>query len=148
MALLLAGLLFWAGTFDTTVFAFLTRFWANALSLLGLADTARWVQSGISGQVTTRSLPAMLSYGLLYTSTCLLLLRLLLPQPGALRLALLLYATVFAASTALVLGGKLGGDIVWAYQLGRRLIDFIVSPLPVIVLLPLLYWYYPAERRL
>ncbi|RAK68343.1 hypothetical protein DLM85_09990 [Hymenobacter edaphi] len=138
---LLAALLFWAGTYDVTVFAWLTAGWQRLLAAVGLSGLAQRIQQGISGDVTTRSLPAMLTYGLAYTGVCLLILALLIPR-RALRTAGGLYLGVFALSALLLLGGKAAGDVRWAYQLGRRLIDFIVSPLPVIALVPLLRWHY------
>ncbi|WP_188562363.1 hypothetical protein [Hymenobacter frigidus] len=32
---------------------------------------------------------------------------------------------------AIVLAAKLAGDVTWAYQLSRQILDFVVSPLPV-----------------
>ncbi|MCC3159927.1 hypothetical protein LJ737_21995 [Hymenobacter sp. 15J16-1T3B] len=145
LAGLLAALLFWVGTYDVTVFTWLTAGWQRILAAIGLSDLVQHIQQGISGQVTTRSLPAMLTYGLAYTGICLLILALLVPR-RAVRTALGLYLAVFALSALLLLGGKLAGDVAWAYQLGRRLIDFIVSPLPVIALVPLLRWHYAAAQ--
>ncbi|OON66775.1 hypothetical protein B0919_21500 [Hymenobacter sp. CRA2] len=139
--------MFWVGTYDETVFAGLTHGWQRVLTALGLADWAQRVQQGTSHQVTTRSLPAMLTYGLLYTGACLTLIWLLTARRQALRTAVLIYGSVFAASALLLIGGKLAGDAQWAYQLGRRLIDFIVSPLPVIALVPLLRWQRPAAPQ-
>ncbi|GAB3830634.1 XrtX-associated membrane protein [Hymenobacter jeollabukensis] len=145
LAALLAALLFWAGTYDVAVFAWLTAGWQRLLEAIGLSPLAQRIQQGISGDVTTRSLPAMLTYGLAYTSICLLILALLIPR-RAMRTAAGLYLGVFALSALLLLGGKAAGDVRWAYQLGRRLIDFIVSPLPVIALVPLLRWHYAPPR--
>lgn len=145
LVLVLLGLLFCLGTYDEAVFAWLTAACQRVLHALGLDALAQRVQQGTSGQVTTRSLPAMLLYGLGYTAVCLAILALLLPLP-AWRPALALYALVFGLSALLVLGGKLAGDVAWAYQLGRRLIEFIVSPLPLIVLLPLLRWQYSMNQ--
>ena len=145
LAVFLVGLLFCLGTYDEAVFAWLTDACQHALRAVGLDTWAGRIQQGTSGQVTTRSLPAMLLYGLGYTSICLGILALLLPPPAS-RTALGLYALVFVLSALLLLGGKLAGDVAWAYQLGRRLIDFIVSPLPLIVLLPLLGWQYSLAQ--
>lgn len=147
LAALLVALLFCLGTYDEVVFAWLTKACRHTLHALGLDAWAGRIQQGTSGQVTTRSLPAMLLYGLGYTGICLAILALLLPPPAR-RTALGLYTLVFALSALLLAGGKLAGDVAWAYQLGRRLIDFIVSPLPLIVLLPLLGWQYsPSQAR-
>ncbi|TGE17822.1 XrtX-associated membrane protein [Hymenobacter elongatus] len=142
---LVAGL-FWVGLHDELVFHTLTSGWQRIFLLLGLAERAAALQSGISGLVTTRSLPAVITYALLYTGACLVLLYAALFSVARMRVVLGLYAAVFGACALLLLGGKLLGDASWAYQLGRRLIDFIVSPLPVIILIPLLRWHLPLAR--
>lgn len=134
-------LLFWLGTYDLVVFNALDVGWQKLLGAFNLTDQLAALQRGVSGQVTRRSLLTMLTYSLLYTGTCLLLVRLLLARGGQpMRQACLLYAAVFGACGLLLLGAKLAGDTLWAYRLGRRLIDFIVSPVPVIILVPLLRW--------
>ena len=70
---------------------------------------------------------------------CLLLLHLLLRNPRRTRWAVQLYLGLFGLCGLLLLLGKLGGDITWFYKIGRRIIDFVVSPLPVMLLLPLLW---------
>jgi hypothetical protein len=148
LAALLVGLLFYVGTYDEPVFAWLTDAWQRLLHALGLGELAGRIQQGTSGQITKRSLPAMLTYGLAYSAVCLLILWLLVPR-RALRLAFGLYGGIFAASALLLLLGKAAGDVPWLYKLGRQLIDFIVSPLPVAALVPLLRWYYanPVEAE-
>jgi hypothetical protein len=141
LAALLLVLLFWVGTYDEPVFAWLSRAWQDLLGALGLDGLAARLQQGTSGHVTKRSLPAVLTYSLAYTSICLVIIALLVP-PRAWRTALLVYGGVFAASAVLVLIGKAAGDVVWLYKLGRQLIDFIVSPLPMAALVPLLRWHY------
>ncbi|SHL27275.1 hypothetical protein SAMN02746009_02469 [Hymenobacter psychrotolerans DSM 18569] len=144
--LVLVAVLFWAGVYDEAVFAELTEAWQKVLTMLGFTDQLAAVQQSVSGEVTKRSLPAVLTYALLYTGVCLLLLRLLLPARH-MRLILLLYGAVFGCCAVLLVVGRLAGDVPWIYQLGRRLIDFIVSPLPVIGLVVLLRWYAPATGR-
>lgn len=143
--LLLVAVLFWAGVHDEAVFAVLTEAWQKVLTALGITDQLAAVQQSVSGEVTKRSLPAVLTYALLYTGVCLLLLRLVLPARH-MRLVLLLYGAVFGCCTVLLAAGRFTGDVPWVYQLGRRLIDFIVSPLPVIGLVVLLRWYAPASN--
>ncbi|MDF7812916.1 hypothetical protein [Hymenobacter sp. YC55] len=141
-------ILFYLGTYDWVVFDALTAGWQRVFTSIGLADELAALQRSVSRQITWRSLPTMLSYGLLYTGTCLLLLRLLLPRGGRrMRWAALLYLIVFGACGLLLAGAKLAGDVPWAYRLARRLIDFIVSPLPVIVLVPLLRWYVSPKSK-
>lgn len=138
----IAGLvvvLFLLGMNSGPVYQFLTDIWAAVLPA-GLADSLR---QGTSTLVTKKSLPAMLTYGIFYCSLCLLLIGLLLGTWRRLGLALTAYWLVFGTCALLLLLGKLG-HLDWAYQLARRLIDMVVSPLPVIILVPLLHW----QRRL
>ncbi|MBT9394859.1 hypothetical protein KLP40_16965 [Hymenobacter sp. NST-14] len=137
----LIGVLFGLGLNAEPVFSVLTRLWQAVLPdrLLTL------LHQGTSPELTRRSLPAMLTYGLLYCSLCLGLLKLLLGRGRHLALALGAYGMGFAGCALLIAVGKLGQQ-EWAYQLARRGIDGIVSPLPVVVLLPLLRWYQPPTR--
>lgn len=144
LAGLLAAVLFLAGTESEAVFAALTRAWQAVLSWLGLAAVlSRW-QQGTSQLVTTRSLPAMATYSLLYAGISLLLLHVLLRDSRRTRWAAQLYLGLLGLYLALVVVGRLGGHLAWAYHAGRRIIDFIVSPLPVMILLPVLW---PGTRQ-
>jgi hypothetical protein len=125
---LLAALLL-LGVYDVPVLAFLTKWWQQALAAIGLQQWADALQKGLNGSVVKRPLPAVATYALAYLSICLLLLRLLLPAQW--HLVLRLYAGALAVYVALVVLGKLAGDVQWAYRLSRQLLDFVVSPLPV-----------------
>lgn len=140
----LAALIFWLGAYSDELFATLTRAWSWLFEALGLGGLLARVQQGTSRQVTTRSLPAMLTYGVGYVALCLLLLRLLLRDAASWALAWQLYLGTAALTAVLLLLGKLAGNVPLLYIAGRRLIDFLVSPLPVIVLLLLAS---PVVRR-
>lgn len=145
LATALALLLFWVGIESDAVFAALTRGWQMVFETIGLGSLLDRLQQGTSSQVTKRSLPAMLTYGVLYLAVCLLLLRLVLHDVQAWRLAGQIYAGAVVLCATLLLLGKLGGNVAVLYHAARRLIDFLVSPVPVLVLIPLLS---PAVRRL
>jgi hypothetical protein len=132
---LIGGLLM-AGVYDEAIFAVLTRLWQGLLGAFGLGEQATALQQSMHQSVAKRFLPALVTYAGLYLLTCLVILRLLLP-PAKWRLALVFYAAVGAAYVALVVVGKLAGNAVWAYRLGRHLLDFVVSPLPIAALLVL-----------
>ncbi|RZK61977.1 MAG: hypothetical protein EOO59_03750 [Hymenobacter sp.] len=144
LAIGLTLLLFWVGIESDAVFAALARGWQLVFEALGLGGLLDRLQHGTSAQVTKRSLPAMLTYGVLYLTVCLLLLWLVLHDAQAWRLAAQLYAGAIVLCAGLLLLGKLGGDVAVFYHAARRLIDFLVSPVPVLVLIPLLS---PAVRR-
>jgi len=136
-------LLFEAGMEVETIFAALTRAWQAVFAALGLGGALAHWQQDTSALVTRRSLPAGLTYAVLYVGTSLLLLHLLLRNPRRTRWVAQLYAGLLSACVLLLLTGRLGGHAAWAYGLGRRLLDFIVSPLPVLLLIPLLW---PARK--
>jgi hypothetical protein len=144
LAGLLAITLFLVGMESEAVFAALTRGWQAVFGLLGLGGTLARMQQGTSHLVTTRSLPAMATYGLLYVAGCLLLLHVLLRDARRTRWATQVYLGLLALCVLLLAVGWLGGNIAWAYKLGRRIIDFVISPLPVMILLPLLW---PGNQR-
>lgn len=129
---LLLAVLFVIGVYDNAILEFLTVAWRQLLSAVGLRQQVEALQQGISGSIVKRLLPAVATYAALYLSICLLLLRLLLPSRAQWLLALRLYAGTLAVYVAIVLVGKLAGGAQWAYHLSRQLLDFVVSPLPVV----------------
>ncbi|RZK28024.1 MAG: hypothetical protein EOO63_12160 [Hymenobacter sp.] len=143
LAALLIGLLFWVGINAETVFAVLTQGWQAVFGLLGQGGALTQLQRGTSHLVTTRSLPAMATYGLLYVAGCLLLLHVLLRDGRRTRWAAQVYLGLLGLCVLLLVVGRLGGNIAWAYKLARRIIDFVISPLPVMILLPVLW---PGSR--
>lgn len=145
--LLAAGLalaLFIIGMQSDAVFAALTQAWQALFDLVGLGAVATRLQQGTSGLVTTRSLPAMGTYSLLYVGGCLLLLHVLLRDGRRTRWAAQVYVGLLGLYVLLLVVGRLGGNVHLAYKLGRRIIDFTISPLPVMILLPVLW---PGTRR-
>jgi hypothetical protein len=145
LAGLLALALFVVGMQSDAVFAALTRAWQALFDLVGLGAAAARLQQGTSGLVTTRSLPAMGTYSLLYVGGCLLLLHVLLRDGRRTRWAAQVYLGLLGLYVLLLVVGRLGGNVPLAYKLGRRIIDFTISPLPVMILLPVLW---PGTRRI
>lgn len=139
LAGLLAAALFLLGIKSEAVFAAFTQGWQAVFGLLGQGNALARMQQGTSHLVTTRSLPAMATYGLLYVAGCLLLLHVLLRDSRRTRWAAQVYLGLLGLYVLLLLLGRLGGNIAWAYKLGRRVIDFVISPLPVMILLPVLW---------
>ncbi|RZK32004.1 MAG: hypothetical protein EOO63_02670 [Hymenobacter sp.] len=137
--------LFIVGVESEAIFVVLTRGWQALFNLVGLGDTLARLQQATSHLVTTRSLPAMGTYTLLYVGGCLLLLHVLLRDGRRTRWIAQLYLGLLVLYALLMVGGRLGGNAEWAFRLSRRIIDFIVSPLPVMMLLPLLW---PGARRI
>lgn len=141
--LALVGLLLAVGVYDEKLLALFSHGWRAMLTALHLDGRLAALQAGAQPAGPHRpSLPG-LSYIGLYLGICLLLLRLLLPQPGQWRPALRLYGGVLLAYLLLQLLSKAGG-LPWAYGLSRHLLSFLVSPVPVLVLVVLLRGPRPA----
>jgi hypothetical protein len=135
--LALVAAIFTLGIYSEAFLNAVDQGWQHLLTLLGRPHPV--AEATVSALVTKRSLVSVGTYSLLYTGLSLLLLALALSSWPRFRLALQLYAGIFVVCAVLVGLGRVA-DVTWAYQLARRLIDFIVSPLPVIILIPLLRW--------
>ncbi|UYZ57820.1 XrtX-associated membrane protein [Hymenobacter latericus] len=147
LALVLAAVLFWAGTHDAVAITALARFWASAAETLGL-QSGFWREQPNPAYALPgfTSLPAKFTYGAGYSFTCLLLLLVLTPA-RTWRVGAGIYGGLFLLSIVLVLVGKAAGSTSPAFALGRPIIDLTLNPLPVIVLTPLMHWLYPAGRQ-
>ncbi|MFD2718781.1 XrtX-associated membrane protein [Hymenobacter monticola] len=143
-ALLLAALLL-LGFYKEQIAVFLTVCWERMLAAMDLLQRATALQQGIDGNVVKRLLPAVATYAAMYLAVSLLLLKVLVPRQWW--LVWRSYAAGLMVYAALVLLGKLGGDLVWAYRLSRQLLDFIMCPLPVGALYVLLQSGLVAPRR-
>ncbi len=139
LAAALGLILFVLGMESDALFAGLTRGWQVLLDLGGLSGPLARLQQGTSHLVTTRSLPAAGTYSLLYVGIALLLLHVLLRDGRRTRWVAQVYLGLLGLCVLLLVGGRLGGTSEWAFKLSRRIIDFVVSPLPVMLLLPLLW---------
>lgn len=134
----LLGLLFELGSSNELLFGWLTRSWQAFFAAVGLGPWLHALQQGTSSEVARRSLPAVVSYAGLYLGLSLLLLRVLAPGAAQWWLAVRLYAAGALLYAALLLAGRLGGQVATLYRAARHLIDFLVSPLPVLLLAVLL----------
>ncbi|MBG8553043.1 XrtX-associated membrane protein [Hymenobacter guriensis] len=137
--LVLAGFLFCLGAYEKDILGQLNVVWHRystylPTALTGSADPA----------ITRLPVPVVGFYTLLYICLCLLLLRLLVVTSLRFRFILAAYAVSLGACLVLLVLAKLLSGALGLYQLSRNLIDFIVSPLPIMVLAPLVYWYYPT----
>ena len=146
--IVLVVVLFAATLNNESLYVSFGHFWQKLFATTGLArHPPTLLQShGAIGQLThrERDIPAVLSYSVLYLGGCLSLLFLLLPYPSQRRLVVISYSLAGVMALLLLLGSKLGSlNLV---LLNSQLIHFIVSPMPVIVLAPLLWWFVPKER--
>lgn len=139
----LAALLLGATLYTEELYALLEAGWFRCVTGLGLAAHLPAVlrPNGPLLQFTyrARSVPAVGLYGLLYLGLCLGLLLLLLPTRRSRQLALRLYGGMGLAIGLLLLGSRLGGGPALS-GLATHLVQFVMSPLPVMVLVPLLRW--------
>jgi hypothetical protein len=150
---LVLGVLLLAATLSNeVVYDVFGRFWQQVFELLGMGYQASALPtaSNSAGAVLNkpRNLPAVASYGALYVTACLGLLFLMLPHARQRRLVLGFYA-VAGTAFVLLLGLSRVGNMGVLAILASQLLHFIVSPVPVIMLVPLLRWYWhnqpPAE---
>ncbi|KUG08195.1 XrtX-associated membrane protein [Solirubrum puertoriconensis] len=147
VALLLGGVLFWAGTNDAVAITALAKFWSNTAGALGVTGNVwREQPNEVHSLGGSSSLPAKLTFGVGYSLTCLLLLLVLTPA-HTWRLGAAIYGSLFLLSVVLVLVGKAVGSTGPVYTLGRPIIDMMLNPLPIMVLIPLLHWLHPATKR-
>lgn len=145
--IVLVVVLFAATLNSEEIYVVFGHFWQTVFAAVGNAHhPPTLLQShGAIGQLThrERDIPAVVSYSILYIAGCLLLLYLVLPYPSQRRLVRISYGLAGALTLLLLLASISGNpDLI---VLNTRLIHFIVSPMPVIVLAPLLWWYIPKE---
>jgi hypothetical protein len=146
--LLLAGLLFGTTVYNSELYDLLDAGWQWGCSALGIShyDPNSLQQSNGVGQLmhNAHSVPAVLIFGVLYVGLCLALQRVLLPQASQRRLVSWFYGGACGVVLGLLLASKLGGSASLV-SLNKQLVHFVVSPLPVIILVPLLRWYMPIS---
>lgn len=130
----LASLMLAAGVYTDAIFPALDVAILKLVQVLGLTDLYQALVNNSHSKITMQRLPTMLAYGLGYCSLCLLILYVYLGKTQKFLLALLFYAGVFTLCFLLLVLGKTLGDLVPVYNLARRLIEMVVSPLPVILL--------------
>jgi hypothetical protein len=144
---LLIATLFSATLSNEALYAAFGNFWRKLSGIAGTSlQASALLHSSAIEQITNthRDAPAILTYGALYVSICFVLLLLLLTSASQRRVAMLFYVSATLVFIVLFTGGKLGSTVL--LQLSSQLIHFIVSPLPVIVLVPLLRWYLPHKN--
>ncbi len=131
------------GVFSDEVFAFTQRM------LAGWVGRGATAQSAINPMLMRRPWYVMLPYGLIYCAVGVLTVHLYFLSLARTRVAVLCYAVAFGLIAALMVVGKLGGDIRLCYKLARRLIELVVSPMPVVLLIPTLtfFTHRPPNRR-
>ena len=142
----LIAALFSATLNNEAIYAALGHVWQKVFFVAGTSPRVSPATVGrVTEQITNtaRYAPAVLTYGALYVGTCLVLLWLLLSSAPQRRIAVIFYGCATLSFTVLLVAGKLGSSVL--LQLSSQLIHFIVSPVPVVVLVPLLRWYLPTK---
>ncbi|KAA9331250.1 XrtX-associated membrane protein [Adhaeribacter soli] len=132
---LLFSLVFLAGVFTEQIYHAFDLLYKAVFTALGLAGSLERSQQEVSTQLTERNWLTMISYGLLYTILCFITVHIFLKNARNTLIAGLLYAFLFGLCIALILTGKIFSSLHWPFMLTRRLIEIIVSPLPVILLM-------------
>lgn len=148
VALMLIVLLFFSTMNNEVLYSLLGNFWLKTFKFMGISSHSFTLSqpSNTIGLVTNRprNTSAILSYSVLYLGMCLAILCLLLPSIAQRKLVFIFYGLATSTFLVLLLVAKLGISV--GIELSNQLIHFIVSPLPVVVLFPLLKWYLPNKR--
>jgi hypothetical protein len=142
--LLLVGVLFYGVFYDQELYVILDHLWQRTVSIIGLKKylPPQLQPSGSFSHLINRpvSIPGVILHSILYVFTSLVLLFLVLDHPLQRRFILLLYCSAFTCSFFLLLVSRTSNMTAIAV-LNSNLIHFIVSPLPIIILIPSLRWY-------
>ncbi|AIZ62810.1 hypothetical protein PK28_02340 [Hymenobacter sp. DG25B] len=133
--LLLGSGLFVLGQFDEQVFTGLARLWRAGMALMGPAGQYL-LQAGTHTQLTSHGMPVALTYRVLYLGLSILLLRVLLRGRFQWQIVLA-YAGAFLTGCMLLAVGQ-GLHLQVMSLLAHQLIDFLCSPLAVLLAYPLL----------
>lgn len=145
---LLASAILAAGAYTHLIFAALDVAIGKLVHALHLAGLYSALVKSSHGKLTLQSLPSMLVYGLGYCSLCLLTLYVYWGKQRQFLFALVFYGGVFLLCICLIALGKALGDFVPVYNLARRLIEMIVSPLPIILLVSAFSFAGKASKRM
>lgn len=116
------------------------RQWLTEQFTAGAVGTPPPVAAG-GATLTTRNVPAMVVYGLLYVGLSIAFLHLFLADARKTRIVLLAYAATFALIGGLLVAGRVLGLGATLTPMARELIDGggigggILSPLPILLLI-------------
>ena len=127
--------LFFTGVYTEQIYAWLDRFYQFLFSSFGIFSFLNRSQAEVSSQITMRSWPTMLTYGLMYTSLSFATLHVYFNNFYKTKITAAFYAAIFLLCVFLISMGKLIPEFVWAYKLCRRIIELVISPFPVVLLL-------------
>ena len=116
------------------------RHWLTGLFTTGGGGTPPPVAAG-GATLTTRNVPAMLVYGLLYVGLSIAFLHLFLADIRKTRIVVLAYVATFGLIGGLLVAGRVLGLGATLTPMARELIDGggigggILSPLPILLLI-------------
>ncbi|UOR07523.1 hypothetical protein MUN82_10595 [Hymenobacter aerilatus] len=144
--LLLVLFLFGLTWYTEEFYATLTPVWERLLASAGIGSAVQHDDAAQHLMNRSRSVPVAGLYAVLYLAACLALVRLLLVSAQQWRMAVLFYAVAGGSGILLLLVGKLLA-LPAAYALSSQIIHFILSPLAVITLVPVLRWYAPVVSK-
>jgi hypothetical protein len=140
----LLGLLLSARWYEETIYTWLDAGWQQLSRVLPAVARAGTAGRGVQRLMERpHSVPAALLFAGGYIGLCWGLLAVLLPPGEGWRWGLRLYGGVGLASLLLLLLSHAAGLPLLA-TLASRLLHMLLSPLPVMVLVPLLRW--PGAR--
>lgn len=133
------------GALTDTIYRWLDDFYANLFAEGGLLHFLQASQTNVDQSITKRSWTTMLSFGLLYTGLSMLFLHVYFADLRKTKVVVGLYGLVFFFCAVLIVVGKLS-NVLQANQLSRHLIELIVSPFPIVLLIPALSFLFSAKK--
>src|SRR5688572_8945007 len=134
LCIILGICLLLAGIYSEPIYKILTEAYHKVFLLFGLSFLASKPQAGISTLITKHSLPAIATYGIGYVLLSFLFLHVYFSNFRKSLLTIYFYASVFLVCLLLIALGKSVPALQESYKLARHLIEFIISPFPVIFL--------------
>lgn len=144
LAVLLVALLL-LGAYTKAVYAWLDQFYLNLFTEGGLLHSFQSSQATVDSSITKRSWTTIFSYGLAYTGLSMLFLHAYFHNWQKTKIVLGLYGLLFAFCAMLIMIGKFA-HLLQANQLSRHLIELVVSPFPIVLLIPALSYLNPPKK--
>src|SRR5436190_23935202 len=105
------------GIYTKVIFRYLTLFYDQLFTVVGLNSVLQHIQTHTSTLVTMRSLPTMATYGLAYTACGFLFLHFAFKSPQKSRLAASFYLFIFLTCILLIVLGTLFPKLDITYKL-------------------------------
>ena len=132
---LLFGLVLVTGIFSKQIQAELDELFYLIFQKAGFGQQLQHSQQTVSTRLTKGNWLSMVSYAGLYVILCITTLHFYFNNAKKTVATLSIYLVLLGLCVLLVIIGKAFGDLAWPLMLTRRVIEILISPLPVIFLM-------------